>query len=166
LFGQSSDTSTTATPEEPKGQCTTRIEEEVEAPIEEEKPEIIETPPSTTELSPDMSPDGTCYRQYVKTSDPIPIGSSHTVSGHEAMHLAKRLNEELAQQNSRSYGLNRAISPEPEARSKSYDHKSPQKGKGETKVKPVLFLLSRFNPAQCSVQFGLNYAILFVSWRS
>jgi inositol hexakisphosphate/diphosphoinositol-pentakisphosphate kinase len=162
----SSDTSTTATPEEPKGQCTTRIEEEVEAPIEEEKPEIIETPPSTTELSPDMSPDGTCYRQYVKTSDPIPIGSSHTVSGHEAMHLAKRLNEELAQQNSRSYGLNRAISPEPEARSKSYDHKSPQKGKGETKVKPVLFLLSRFNPAQCSVQFGLNYAILFVSWRS
>jgi hypothetical protein len=75
------------------------------------------------------------------------------------MHLAKRLNEELAQQNSRSYGLNRAISPEPEARSKSYDHKSPQKGKGETKVKPVLFLLSRFNPAQCSVQFGLNYAI-------
>ncbi|XP_068895577.1 inositol hexakisphosphate and diphosphoinositol-pentakisphosphate kinase 2 isoform X12 [Tenebrio molitor] len=125
----SSDTSTTATPEEPKGQCTTRIEEEVEAPIEEEKPEIIETPPSTTELSPDMSPDGTCYRQYVKTSDPIPIGSSHTVSGHEAMHLAKRLNEELAQQNSRSYGLNRAISPEPEARSKSYDHKSPQKGK-------------------------------------
>jgi hypothetical protein len=45
------------------------------------------------------------------------------------MHLAKRLNEELAQQNSRSYGLNRAISPEPEARSKSYDHKSPQKGK-------------------------------------
>jgi hypothetical protein len=74
LIGQSSDTSTTATPEEPKGQCTTRIEEEVEAPIEEEKPEIIETPPSTTELSPDMSPDGTCYRQYVKTSDPIPIG--------------------------------------------------------------------------------------------
>lgn len=51
------------------------------------------------------------------------------MSGHEAMHLAKRLNEELAQQNSRS--LQRAISPEPEPRSKSYDHKSPQKGKGK-----------------------------------
>lgn len=57
--------------------------------------------------------------------------SSHTVSGHEAMHLAKRLNEELAQQNSRNYGMNRAISPEPETRSKSYENKSPQKGKGK-----------------------------------
>lgn len=61
--------------------------------------------------------------------------SSHTVCGHEAMHLAKRLNEELANQaaqhNSRSYGLNRSASPEPEQRSRSYDHKSPQKSKGK-----------------------------------
>uniref|UniRef100_A0A2M4CIM4 Inositol hexakisphosphate and diphosphoinositol-pentakisphosphate kinase n=1 Tax=Anopheles darlingi TaxID=43151 RepID=A0A2M4CIM4_ANODA len=34
----------------------------------------------------------------VKSSSPIPIGSSHTVSGHEAMDLAKRLSEELAAQ--------------------------------------------------------------------
>nr|XP_015837410.1 PREDICTED: inositol hexakisphosphate and diphosphoinositol-pentakisphosphate kinase 2 isoform X17 [Tribolium castaneum] len=123
----SSDTSATATPDDSKGQCSARIEEEEER-IEEEKPEIVETP-SATELSPETSPDKTYYRQYGKSSDPIPIGSSHTVSGHEAMHLAQRLNEELAQQSSRSYGMNRAISPEPEARSKSYDHKSPQKGK-------------------------------------
>ncbi|XP_064211956.1 inositol hexakisphosphate and diphosphoinositol-pentakisphosphate kinase 2 isoform X13 [Tribolium castaneum] len=125
----SSDTSATATPDDSKGQCSARIEEEEER-IEEEKPEIVETP-SATELSPETSPDKTYYRQYGKSSDPIPIGSSHTVSGHEAMHLAQRLNEELAQQSSRSYGMNRAISPEPEARSKSYDHKSPQKGKAE-----------------------------------
>ncbi|KAH8338037.1 hypothetical protein KR059_003453, partial [Drosophila kikkawai] len=31
-------------------------------------------------------------------SKPIPIGAHHTVSGHEAMDLAKRLNEELASQ--------------------------------------------------------------------
>ncbi|XP_050082510.1 inositol hexakisphosphate and diphosphoinositol-pentakisphosphate kinase isoform X3 [Anopheles aquasalis] len=34
----------------------------------------------------------------VKSSSPIPIGSCHTVSGHEAMDLAKRLSEELAAQ--------------------------------------------------------------------
>ncbi|XP_044265297.1 inositol hexakisphosphate and diphosphoinositol-pentakisphosphate kinase 2 isoform X14 [Tribolium madens] len=123
----SSDTSATATPDDSKGQCSARIEEEEER-IEEEKPAIVEAP-SAMELSPETSPEKPYYRQYVKSSDPIPIGSSHTVSGHEAMHLAQRLNEELAQQSSRSYGINRAISPEPEARSRSYDHKSPQKGK-------------------------------------
>lgn len=48
------------------------------------------------------------------------------------MHLAKRLNEELAQQQAvgRSFG-NRAVSPEPEQRSRSYECKSPQcKSKG------------------------------------
>lgn len=52
------------------------------------------------------------------------------------MHLAKRLNEELANQaaqnNSLSYGLNRSASPE-QQRSRSYDHKSPQKNKGRLK---------------------------------
>lgn len=61
--------------------------------------------------------------------------SSHTVCGHEAMHLAKRLNEELANQAAQhngSYGLNRSASPELEQqRSRSYDHKSPQKSKGK-----------------------------------
>uniref|UniRef100_A0A182PL38 Inositol hexakisphosphate and diphosphoinositol-pentakisphosphate kinase n=1 Tax=Anopheles epiroticus TaxID=199890 RepID=A0A182PL38_9DIPT len=34
----------------------------------------------------------------MKSSSPIPIGSCHTVSGHEALDLAKRLSEELAVQ--------------------------------------------------------------------
>lgn len=63
--------------------------------------------------------------------------SSHTVSGHEAEHLAKCLNEELAQQQaaaSRSFG-NRAVSPDPEPRSRSYECRSPQaKGKGMTNI--------------------------------
>lgn len=60
--------------------------------------------------------------------------NSHTVCGHEAAHLAKKLNEELAQQgkrkNGKSYISNRTLSPEPEPRSKSYDNKSPKKEKG------------------------------------
>lgn len=107
--------------------------------------DTIKSEPSGDEIDSEY-----CYRSH-KTSDPIPIGycilrcekkscfinycfcrSSHTVSGHEAMHLAKRLNEELAQQQaaSRSFG-NRAVSPEPEHRSRSYECKSPQcKAKG------------------------------------
>lgn len=47
------------------------------------------------------------------------------------MHLAKRLNEELANQ-AMSGGRSRAISPEPEPRAKSYENKSPQnKGNGK-----------------------------------
>lgn len=64
------------------------------------------------------------------------------------MHLAKRLNEELAQQNqsSRSYGSGRAISPDPEPRSKSYDNKSAQtKGKGTIKFILRCFLKSYWN---------------------
>ncbi|XP_043072121.1 inositol hexakisphosphate and diphosphoinositol-pentakisphosphate kinase isoform X3 [Drosophila grimshawi] len=37
-------------------------------------------------------------RSKQSKSKPIPIGAHHTVSGHEAMDLAKRLNEELASQ--------------------------------------------------------------------
>ncbi|KAL1512848.1 hypothetical protein ABEB36_002365 [Hypothenemus hampei] len=73
--------------------------------------------------------------RIIKPSAPIPIGNSHTVCGHEALHLAKCLTEELANQatqgNGRPFG-NRAVSPEPDSRSRSYDHKSPsQKGKAE-----------------------------------
>lgn len=48
------------------------------------------------------------------------------------MHLAKRLNEELAQQQAAGRGFgNRAVSPEPEQRARSYECKSPQcKSKG------------------------------------
>ncbi|CAH1993420.1 unnamed protein product [Acanthoscelides obtectus] len=129
-------TSATATPEDAKSQCSPRIDEEAETLTDEDKyilnpPKVLESPPSTTEFTPPDSPES-AYRQYLKTSEPIPIGSSHTVSGHEAMHLAKRLNEELANQaqhGGRSYGMNRSASPEPEPRSRSYDHKSPQKSK-------------------------------------
>lgn len=72
FISQSSDTSATATPDDPKAQCSTRIEEEEER-IEEEKPEIVETP-STSEISPTLSPKESYYRPYVKSSDPIPIG--------------------------------------------------------------------------------------------
>ncbi|KAG5890699.1 hypothetical protein JTB14_016529 [Gonioctena quinquepunctata] len=129
-------TSATATPDERKSQCSPRIDEEGEISLDDEKfvlnpPRLIESPPSNNDFTPPESPDTT--RQYLKYSDPIPIGSAHTVSGHEAMHLAKRLNEELAnqasQQNNRVFGLNRSVSPEPEQRARSYDHKSPQKGK-------------------------------------
>ncbi|CAG9837446.1 unnamed protein product [Diabrotica balteata] len=131
-------TSETATPEEGKSRCSPRIDEEVEMCIEEEKyiinsPKDSESPTDTQKMSPPCSPE-IYYRGNMKISNPIPIGNSHTVSGHEAMHLAKCLNEELAnqaaQQGSRSYGLNRATSPElDQQRSRSYDHKSPQKGK-------------------------------------
>ncbi|XP_072390561.1 inositol hexakisphosphate and diphosphoinositol-pentakisphosphate kinase 2 isoform X3 [Diabrotica undecimpunctata] len=133
-------TSETATPEEGKSRCSPRIDEEVEMCIEEEKyiinsPKDSESPTDTQKMSPPCSPE-IYYRGNMKSSNPIPIGNSHTVCGHEAMHLAKCLNEELAnqaaQQGSRSYGLNRATSPElDQQRSRSYDHKSPQKGKAQ-----------------------------------
>lgn len=62
------------------------------------------------------------------TSEPIPIGNCHTVAGHEAKDLAKRLSEELAAQQNASKqsssldnnngGGNRVCSPdEPQSRS-------------------------------------------------
>lgn len=65
-----------------------------------------------------------CERKRTsKISNPIHIGH-HTVSGHEALNLAKRLSEELATQNSTQSGnLTRAISPEVEPISRSYEAK-------------------------------------------
>ncbi|GAB0094057.1 Inositol hexakisphosphate and diphosphoinositol-pentakisphosphate kinase [Sergentomyia squamirostris] len=60
----------------------------------------------------------------IKSSEPIPIGSCHTVSGHEAMDLAKRLSKELASQQQLqggSLGATRSMSPDTEPRSRSYD---------------------------------------------
>ncbi|XP_074035912.1 inositol hexakisphosphate and diphosphoinositol-pentakisphosphate kinase isoform X13 [Leptinotarsa decemlineata] len=133
-------TSATATPDDLKSQCSPRIDEEAEISLEEEKyilnpPRVLESPPSNNGIPSPASPDPCYSRQNIKFSDPIPIGSSHTVSGHEAMHLAKRLNEELAnqaaQQNSRNFSLNRSASPDTEPRARSYDHQSPQKGKAD-----------------------------------
>ncbi|XP_065076613.1 inositol hexakisphosphate and diphosphoinositol-pentakisphosphate kinase 2-like isoform X13 [Ochlerotatus camptorhynchus] len=56
----------------------------------------------------------------VKTSEPIPIGSCHTVSGHEAMDLAKRLSEELAAQ--QQAGNQRPISPDEPRAARSFEH--------------------------------------------
>ncbi|XP_067637668.1 inositol hexakisphosphate and diphosphoinositol-pentakisphosphate kinase isoform X16 [Eurosta solidaginis] len=60
-------------------------------------------------------------------SKPIPIGAHHTVSGHEAAHLAKRLNEELQQQQTKqqigSLESQRPISPDTEPRSRSYEQR-------------------------------------------
>lgn len=74
-------------------------------------------------------------------SEPIPIGNCHTVSGHEAMDLAKRLSEELAAQQSggqskQSSSLdnnepgNRVCSPDGEPQSRSFDQQGHAK-KGE-----------------------------------
>lgn len=56
------------------------------------------------------------------SSNPIHI-SHHTVSGHEALNLAKRLSEELATQSQTQSNLSRAISPEVETISRSYEAK-------------------------------------------
>ncbi|CAH0551016.1 unnamed protein product [Brassicogethes aeneus] len=128
----SSNTSVTATPDEIKSQCSPRIEEEGEiGSMDDEKYSPKDSADDSETVSPTISPQESVYKTFIKTSDPIPIGSSHTVCGHEAMHLAKCLNEELANQaaqSGRSYLNHRAVSPEPEPRARSYDHKSPQKG--------------------------------------
>jgi hypothetical protein len=78
-----------------------------------------------------------------RISNPIHIGH-HTVSGHEAMNLAKRLSEELATQNqvnqtgSDSVALNlpRAMSPDCEPISRSFE--------GSKKGKIIGFVLLLF----------------------
>ncbi|XP_055618196.1 inositol hexakisphosphate and diphosphoinositol-pentakisphosphate kinase 2 isoform X12 [Toxorhynchites rutilus septentrionalis] len=56
----------------------------------------------------------------IKSSEPIPIGSCHTVSGHEAMDLAKRLSEEIAAQ--QQTGLQRPLSPDEPRAARSFEH--------------------------------------------
>lgn len=66
-----------------------------------------------------------------RVTNPIHIGGHHTVSGHEAMNLAKRLSEELATHNqsnqldsdSPSSNLPRAMSPECGQISRSFEGK-------------------------------------------
>lgn len=71
-----------------------------------------------------------------KISNPIHIGH-HTVCGHEAVNLAKRLSQELATQNQTAHvgSLPRAISPE-EPISRSFEGK---KGKLFLSVKIIVF---------------------------
>ncbi|XP_037938101.1 inositol hexakisphosphate and diphosphoinositol-pentakisphosphate kinase isoform X16 [Teleopsis dalmanni] len=58
-------------------------------------------------------------------SAPIPIGSHHTVCGHEASDLAKRLNEELAsqQQAKQSGSLEAEHTSDADMRSRSFDQR-------------------------------------------
>nr|XP_022913857.1 inositol hexakisphosphate and diphosphoinositol-pentakisphosphate kinase 2 isoform X4 [Onthophagus taurus] len=126
----STNTSDTATPDDPKSHCSPRIEEEAEStPEEDNKSDFLRplhSEPSTSAslISSDVLDHHNQYYKH-KTSDPIPIGNSHTVCGHEAMHLAQRLHEELEHQTQRG---GRAASPDPEPRSRSYDSKQ-NKGK-------------------------------------
>ncbi|XP_059224201.1 inositol hexakisphosphate and diphosphoinositol-pentakisphosphate kinase isoform X4 [Stomoxys calcitrans] len=91
-----------------------------------------------------ISPDGfDCEIRHSK-SKPIPIGSHHTVAGHEAMDLAKRLNKELASQQQQhqakqtgSLEANRPISPDGEPRSRSFEQRS-QKSKDDLVASPPL----------------------------
>lgn len=73
-----------------------------------------------------------CRNRHSKVSKPIPIGLHHTVSGHEAMDLAKRLTDELASQQSQSggsLGSQRPVSPTNEPRARSFEQRE-QKAKG------------------------------------
>ncbi|XP_055618187.1 inositol hexakisphosphate and diphosphoinositol-pentakisphosphate kinase isoform X4 [Toxorhynchites rutilus septentrionalis] len=65
----------------------------------------------------------------IKSSEPIPIGSCHTVSGHEAMDLAKRLSEEIAAQ--QQTGLQRPLSPDEPRAARSFEHGKHGRIKGE-----------------------------------
>lgn len=62
-------------------------------------------------------------KRLSRISNPIHIGH-HTVSGHEALNLAKRLSEELATQTTTTpTGKPRAVSPEVEPISRSFEGK-------------------------------------------
>ncbi|KAF2893733.1 hypothetical protein ILUMI_12427 [Ignelater luminosus] len=131
----SENTSTTATPEDSKGHCSPYIDEESEGGTEDRYTGTS----SYCDFSPPDSPsqEQYYYRQYYRPTNPIPIGSSHTVSGHEAMHLARRLNEELAQQaqkDKQGQRKERAKSPDPDVQSKSYDNRSTQTSGKESEI--------------------------------
>ncbi|XP_017770136.1 PREDICTED: inositol hexakisphosphate and diphosphoinositol-pentakisphosphate kinase 2 isoform X14 [Nicrophorus vespilloides] len=128
----STNTSATATPEENKNHCPLRIDEENQIPEESNESSNIGEHP--LDNSPPDTPDCDQFYNRYPTSEPIPIGSSHTVCGHEATHLAKQLNDELASQSQntgRTFGVSRTLSPDQEPRSKSYDYKSTQNGKSK-----------------------------------
>ncbi|CAH0551018.1 unnamed protein product [Brassicogethes aeneus] len=155
----SSNTSVTATPDEIKSQCSPRIEEEGEiGSMDDEKYSPKDSADDSETVSPTISPQESVYKTFIKTSDPIPIGSSHTVCGHEAMHLAKCLNEELANQaaqSGRSYLNHRAVSPEPEPRARSYDHKSPQKG-GKVSPSSTMSITPTNNPLTSPLEIPIR----------
>ncbi|XP_055847079.1 inositol hexakisphosphate and diphosphoinositol-pentakisphosphate kinase isoform X5 [Episyrphus balteatus] len=128
----------------------TRIDEENDLNLEETSP--VHSKPHSEENSPEEQSElaalpKTEIRSKHLKSKPIPIGSHHTVSGHEAQDLAKRLNEELASQQAKQSGsleVNRAISPDGEPRSRSFEQRHHQKTK-EEKNSPEKVEISKFN---------------------
>ncbi|XP_055685099.1 inositol hexakisphosphate and diphosphoinositol-pentakisphosphate kinase isoform X18 [Lutzomyia longipalpis] len=113
--------------------ATTRIDEE-DAQNEEENTQSTPQNSDAADLSArgskgenspsEIAPLHQFTSPKIKSSEPIPIGSCHTVSGHEAMDLAKRLSKELAtqqQMQSGSLGATRSMSPDTEPRSRSYE---------------------------------------------
>lgn len=62
----------------------------------------------------------TSKNRHSKVSKPIPIGMHHTVCGHEAKDLAKRLTDELASQQGGSLGFQRNTD---EPRARSYENR-------------------------------------------
>ncbi|XP_041630960.2 inositol hexakisphosphate and diphosphoinositol-pentakisphosphate kinase isoform X5 [Drosophila kikkawai] len=75
-----------------------RIEEENDSNSGEEQNGKKRSTGSSDRASPAFGFNRLELRSKQFKSKPIPIGAHHTVSGHEAMDLAKRLNEELASQ--------------------------------------------------------------------
>ncbi|CAD7090313.1 unnamed protein product [Hermetia illucens] len=111
----------------------TRIDEENDINLEESPPGNSKNPSEQASSPEETSEVGALPKntrpKHLKTSKPIPIGSHHTVCGHEAMDLAKRLSEELAAQQAKqsgSLGTNRALSPDAEPRSRSYEQQHPK----------------------------------------
>lgn len=78
--------------------------------------------------------------RHSKVSKPIPIGMHHTVCGHEAKDLAKRLTDELASQQAYQGGSlgSQRNSPERETRARSFENRD-AKAKSKDFVKRCRF---------------------------
>ncbi|XP_021696438.1 inositol hexakisphosphate and diphosphoinositol-pentakisphosphate kinase 2 isoform X11 [Aedes aegypti] len=102
-------------------ESTSRIDEENDTE-EESSHGSSQTVSKDTSISDSFakSREHTKKTRKMKPSEPIPIGSCHTVSGHEAMDLAKRLSEELAAQ--QQAGNQRPISPDEPRAARSFEH--------------------------------------------
>ncbi|XP_062700969.1 inositol hexakisphosphate and diphosphoinositol-pentakisphosphate kinase 2-like isoform X13 [Aedes albopictus] len=106
-------------------ESTSRIDEENDTE-EENSYGSSQTLSKDASISDGFSKSGSGSKEHtkktrkMKPSEPIPIGSCHTVSGHEAMDLAKRLSEELAAQ--QQAGNQRTLSPDEPRAARSFEH--------------------------------------------
>ncbi|XP_037050374.1 inositol hexakisphosphate and diphosphoinositol-pentakisphosphate kinase isoform X3 [Bradysia coprophila] len=113
---------------------TSGDEEPSQSKIEEESDTFAESVSGSSSKTlladstdePSELPKMTNKNRHSKVSKPIPIGMHHTVCGHEAKDLAKRLTDELASQqahHSGSLGSQRTNSPESEPRARSFENR-------------------------------------------